>query len=60
MSTPHGSADHPSAKTPDAVAPSDDLTSLPGLRSWRAVYGFVLAILTVWIVGLLALEAAFT
>ncbi len=32
--------------------PNDDLTGLPGLRSWRAVYLAVLGIFVLW-VGLL-------
>lgn len=33
--------------------PADESTGLPGLRSWRAVYVFVLGVFVVW-VGLLA------
>jgi hypothetical protein len=42
--------------TPDMnpTDPSDERTGLPGLRSWRAVYAFVLATLLLW-VGLLTL-----
>ena len=31
----------------------DESTGLPGFRSWRAVYAFVLGVLVLW-VGLLA------
>jgi hypothetical protein len=34
------------------VPPSDHETGLPGLRSWRSVYVFVLGIFVLW-VGLL-------
>ena len=34
-------------------APDDETTGLPGLRSWRQVYLFVLFVLAAW-VGLLA------
>ncbi len=33
--------------------PDDEFTGLPGFRSWRAVYVFVLGVFVVW-VGLLA------
>ncbi len=33
--------------------PDDVTTGLPGFRSWRAVYAFVLGVLVLW-VGLLA------
>ncbi|HEY5079904.1 MAG TPA: hypothetical protein VII43_08655 [Opitutaceae bacterium] len=32
----------------------DETTGLPGLRSWKQVYGFVLVVLAVW-VGLLTM-----
>ena len=35
-----------------APEPSDETTGLPGLRSWRAVYLFVLVVFVLWI-GLL-------
>ena len=35
--------------------PNDDETGLPGLRTWRAVYVFVLGVFIVWIGLLLAL-----
>jgi hypothetical protein len=38
-----------------AKPPPDDAdTGLPGFRTWRGVYGFVLAVFALW-VGLLAL-----
>lgn len=33
-----------------APEPNDDDTGLPGLRTWRAVYVFVLGIFILWIV----------
>ncbi len=40
--------------------PNDDETGLPGLRSWRAVYGFVLAVFAVWIGLLITLTWMFS
>ena len=34
---------------------SDDLTGLPGLRTWRSVYLFVLGVFATYVVLLLAL-----
>jgi hypothetical protein len=34
------------------VPPSDETTGLPGLRTWRSVYFFVLGVFVLW-VGLL-------
>jgi hypothetical protein len=39
--------------------PDDERTGLPGLRTWRSVYGFVCAVLVAWIVLLTALTLAF-
>ena len=36
-----------------APQPDDESTGLPGFRSWRTVYGFVLGVFVLW-VGLLA------
>ena len=36
----------------ETLEPPDAATGLPGFRSWRAVYIFVLAVLATW-VGLL-------
>ena len=41
-------------------APPDEATGLPGLRSWRAVYLFVLGTLLLWIVLLTALTRYFS
>ena len=44
----------------DAKQPTtDESTGLPGLRTWRAVYGFVLVSFAVYVVLLIALERAF-
>ena len=40
--------------------PKDDATGLPGLRSWRAVYLFVLGIFILWIVLLTVLTRTFS
>ncbi len=40
--------------------PSDETTGLPGLRTWRRVYAFVLITFVVWIVLLVALTKAFS
>lgn len=40
--------------------PSDETTGLPGLRTWRRVYAFVLITFLVWIVLLVALTKAFS
>ena len=40
--------------TPKPEPENDDATGLAGLRTWRAVYFFVLGIFAVW-VGLLVL-----
>jgi hypothetical protein len=40
--------------------PKDDATGLPGLRTWRAVYAFVLIAFAVWIGLLIALERMFS
>jgi hypothetical protein len=38
---------------------NDEETGLPGLRTWRAVYAFVLIAFAVWIALLIALTRAF-
>jgi hypothetical protein len=49
------SAQEPADPSPASREPVDDArTGLPGLRTWRAVYLFVLGCFIVW-VGLLAL-----
>ena len=46
--------------TPPESKPDDAETGLPGLRSWPAVYVFVLAAFILWIVLLVALTRAFS
>jgi hypothetical protein len=43
----------------DAEQPTDESTGLPGLRTWCAVYVFVLVAFAVFVVLLIALERAF-
>ena len=43
----------------DAEQPADESTGLHGLRTWRAVYVFVLVSFAVYVVLLIALERAF-
>lgn len=38
----------------------DELTSLPGLRSWRHVYLFVFGCFVLWVVLLLALTMSYS
>ena len=45
--------------TPDPK-PNDDTTGFPGLRTWRGVYTFVLAVFALWIVLLVALTRAYS
>lgn len=45
--------------TPESE-PNDADTGLPGLRTWRGVYTFVLITFAVWIALLLALTRAFS
>lgn len=40
--------------------PSDENTGLPGLRTWRRVYTFVLITFAVWIALLLVLTRMFS
>ncbi len=40
--------------------PNDDETGLPGLRTWRAVYVFVLGVFIVWAGLLLALTRLYS
>lgn len=40
--------------------PSDEDTGLPGLRTWRRVYAFVLVVFAVWIALLIALTKVFS
>jgi hypothetical protein len=39
---------------------NDDDTGLPGLRTWRRVYIFVLAAFAVWVVLLIILTRAYS
>jgi hypothetical protein len=41
-------------------SPDEKETGLPGFRSWRAVYLFVLATFVVWVVLLAALTELFS
>ena len=41
------------------VPPDDEKTGLPGLRSWGRGYGFVLAVLVIWVALLAALTRIF-
>ena len=45
---------------PDAVVVDDDVTGLPGLRTWRAVYGLVVAVFIAYVLLLTALSRAFS
>ncbi len=45
--------------TPEQT-PNDDSTGLPGLRTWRGVYTFVLVIFAVCIVLLIVLTRAYS
>jgi len=45
--------------TPEPT-PNDETTGFPGLRTWRGVYTFVLAVFAVWIVLLIALTRAYS
>jgi hypothetical protein len=44
----------------DEPKPSDEATGLPGLRTWKSVYTFVLITFAVWILLLLLLTKAFS
>ncbi len=49
--------------TGSVVPPSDgqdELTGLPGLRTWRGVYIFVFGCFVLWVVLLLALTVSFS
>ena len=39
---------------------SDELTSLPGLRTWRSVYLFVFGCFILWVLLLLALTVSYS
>ncbi|HEX8323503.1 MAG TPA: hypothetical protein VF595_06265 [Tepidisphaeraceae bacterium] len=43
---------------PDA-GPADETTGLPGLRTWSAVYGLVVAVFVAYVVLLVLLSRAF-
>ena len=45
---------HPSAAEPPAPAPESEGTGLPGFRTWKSVYLFVIGCFVLW-VGLLVL-----
>ena len=44
---------------PEREHPESEETGLPGLRSWRAVYGLVLASFVVWMALLFILGQVF-
>jgi hypothetical protein len=48
--------------TPAELPPEgkDELTGLPGLRTWRGVYFFVFACFVLWVVLLIALSAIYS
>ena len=56
--TPTGPAAAP-AERGTAAAVDDDVTGLPALRTWGAVYLFVAAVFVVYVVLLAALSRAF-
>ena len=45
--------------TPEQT-PNDDITGLPGLRTWRSVYTVVMISFVVWIALLIALTRAYS
>jgi hypothetical protein len=52
----------PSTAPPPARPPEDpgaEDTGLPGLRTWRAVYGVVMGCFLLWVILLVALEVVF-
>ena len=58
----NASVDHRGAQRTDAPyqTNSDELTSLPWLRTWRGVYLFVFGCFILWVVLLLALTAIYS
>ena len=53
-------AGDPVPEPPDLSAKEDVKTGLPGLRSWRAVYFFVLATFLLWLLLLAGLMGRFS
>jgi hypothetical protein len=47
------------AKPPQSEASDDRDTGLPGLRTWRAVYWFVLAVFALVVIGLTVFSRVF-
>jgi hypothetical protein len=45
---------------PQPLDADDEITDLPGLRTWPAVYAFVLGTFLVWVVLLVWLSMAFS
>lgn len=45
---------------PNRTPEDDRHTGLPGLRSWPAVYGFVLGVFALWVVLLTVLSRTFS
>jgi hypothetical protein len=56
MNSSKGSTE--SAESP--ARENEELTGLPGLRSWRSVYLFVFGSFILWVVLLLALTVSFS
>ena len=48
------------ASTETSANGKDDLTGLPGLRTWRGVYIFVFGCFILWVALLLALTVGFS
>ena len=40
--------------------PGDEQTGFPGVRTWRGVYGLVLAVFVIWVLLLVWLTRAFS
>jgi hypothetical protein len=49
-----------SETTPGPADSNNCETGLPGLRTWRAVYAFVLAVFALWVVLLVTLSRLFS
>ena len=55
--TPSGNDPMPVDALPDG---EDEVSGVPGLRTWRGVYFFVFGCFVLWVVLLLALTADFS
>ena len=60
MKPPAGAADPGGPPSNSSPPVDDEVTGLPGLRSWRAVYLFVLGCFVLWVVLLAALTRFFS